>query len=49
MVTKKTLIRLTAAAVTLAAIAAFAFIMTREKNDFQTEGFIGRSTIEIPD
>ena len=23
--------------------------MTREKNDFQTEGFIGRSTIEIPD
>ena len=49
MVTKKTLIRLTAAAVILAAIAAFAFIMTREKNDFQTEGFIGRSTIEIPD
>ena len=49
MVTKKTLIRLTAAVVTLAAIAAFAFIMTREKNDFQTEGFIGRSTIEIPD
>ena len=49
MATKKTLIRLTAAAVILAAIAAFAFIMTREKNDFQTEGFIGRSTIEIPD
>ena len=23
--------------------------MTRDKNDFQTEGFIGRSTIEIPD
>ena len=49
MATSKTKIRVTAAAVVLAAAASFAFIMTREKNDFQTEGFVGRSTIEIPD
>lgn len=49
MATSKTTIRVTAAAVVLAAAASFAFIMTREKNDFQTEGFVGRSTIEIPD
>lgn len=49
MATNKTKIRVTAAAVVLAAAASFAFIMTREKNDFQTEGFVGRSTIEIPD
>lgn len=49
MATSKTKIRVTAVAVVLAAAASFAFIMTREKNDFQTEGFVGRSTIEIPD
>lgn len=49
MATSKTTIRVTAAAVVLAAAASFAFIMTREKNDFQTEGFVGRSTIEIPE
>ena len=49
MATSKTKIRVTAAAVVLAAAASFAFIMTRAKNDFQTEGFVGRSTIEIPD
>ena len=49
MANKQTWIRVTAVAMVLCAAAAFAFIMTRDKNDFQTEGFIGRTAIDIPD